>query len=116
MNKPAFRTSKQATWRNHLARHGARGKSIAAFCRDKASSQANVHIWRTKLANGANERATVPAPISPLIDLGAVNSATASTASEHSSTSTPIQAPPAMPGIDIRIDLGGGVVLTITRR
>ena len=116
MNKQEFHTSKESTWRNHLARHAASGKSIAAFCRDEAISQSNFHVWRTKLANGTNERAAVPAPISTFIDLGAVSSAIVSAAAEHSLAPAPIHAPLTMPGIDIRIDLGGGVVLTIARR
>jgi sigma54-dependent transcription regulator len=112
MDKLEFQTSKEATWRNHLARHAASGKSIAAFCRDEAISQANFHVWRTKLANGANEHAARPAPQATFIDLGAVNSAVGSRATERA----PAPAPLAIPSIDIRIDLGGGVVLTIARR
>jgi hypothetical protein len=36
MNKQEFLTSKASTWRNHLARHAASGKSIAAFFWDEA--------------------------------------------------------------------------------
>lgn len=75
MDKLEFQTSKEATWRIHLARHAASGKSIAAFCRDEAISQANFQFWRTKLANGANEHAARPAQQAAFIDLGAVNSA-----------------------------------------
>jgi hypothetical protein len=62
--------------------------------------------------NGANEHAARPAPQATFIDLGAVNSAVGSRATEYA----PAPAPLAMSGIDIRIDLGGGVVLTIARR
>ena len=112
MGKLESQTSKEATWRNRLARHAASGKSIAAFCRDEAISQANFHVWRAKLTNGEDEHAAPPTPQSTFIDLGVVNGAIAGAAPEHS----PAQAPLAMPGIDIRIDLGGGVVLTIARR
>jgi hypothetical protein len=113
MNKQEFQTSKETTWRNHLARHAASSKSISAIWRDEAISQANFHVWRTKLASDTNECAAAPTPAATFIDLGAVSGAIVSAAPERS---TPIQAPPAMPGIDIRIDLGGGVVLTIARR
>jgi sigma54-dependent transcription regulator len=112
MDKLEFQTSKEATWRNHMARHAASGKSIATFCRDEVISQANFHVWRTKLANGANEHAARPAPQATFIDIGAVNSAVGSRATEHA----PAPAPLAIPSLDIRIDLGGGVVLTIARR
>ncbi|MFS2004585.1 IS66 family insertion sequence element accessory protein TnpA [Duganella sp. CT11-25] len=117
MNKQEFQTSKEASWRNQLARHAASGKSIAAFCRDEAISQANFHVWCTKLANATNGGAAVPpTPASTFIDLGAVSSAIVRRAPEPSPAPGPIHAPPATPGLDIRIDLGGGVVLTIARR
>lgn len=116
MNKQEFQTSKEATWRNHLARHAASGKSIAAFCRDEAISQANFHVWRAKLANATNEPAAAPTPASTFIDLGAVSSAIVRRGPDPSPAPEPIRAPPTMPGLDIRIDLGGGVVLTIARR
>ena len=118
MNKQEFQTSKEASWRNHLARHAASGKSIAAFCRDEAISQANFHVWCTKLANATNEGAAVPTPTpeSTFIDLGAVSSAIVRRDPEPSPAPEPIHAPPVTHGLDIRIDLGGGVVLTIARR
>jgi putative transposase len=106
MDKLESQTSKESASRNRLARHVTSGKSVAAFCRDEAISASNFYAWRTRLANGDNGDVLRPAPRAEFIHLGAVNS----TAAER---------PPAtmtMPGIDIRIDLGGGVVLTIARR
>lgn len=111
MDKRESQASKESTWRNHLARHAASGKSIAAFCRDEAISEGNFHAWRTKLRDGA-AAFPAPPPRATFIDLGAVNSAIAGAAPEYS----PAKAPPAMPSLDIRIDLGDGVVLTIARR
>lgn len=69
MDKLEPQTSKEATWRDRLARHAASGKSIAAFCRDDAISAASFHLWRTKLANDGNEQAArPPAPQSAFID------------------------------------------------
>lgn len=70
MDKLESQTSKEATWRNRLARHAASGKSIAAFCRDEAISQANFHVWRAKFTNGANEHAAPPTPQSTFIVSG----------------------------------------------
>ena len=36
MSKPALIASKESTWRNHLSRQAASGKSITAFCREEA--------------------------------------------------------------------------------
>jgi transposase-like protein len=112
MDKLESQISKEVTWRDRLTRHAASGKSIAAFCRDEAISAASFHVWRTKLENDGNEQAARPAPHSAFIDIGAVKSAVGSRATEHSTPPAPL----AMAGIDIRIDLGGGVVLTIARR
>ena len=103
--------SKEATWRDHLARHAASGKSIAAFCRDEAISAGNFYAWRSKLRDGVAERSLAP-PGATFIDLGAVSSAIPNESPGHALTPAPL----AMSGIDIRIDLGGGVVLTIARR
>jgi hypothetical protein len=103
--------SKDATWRNHLARHAASGKSIAAFCRDEAISAGNFYSWRSKLRDGAPEFSVAPRGAT-FIDLGAVSSAIVGETPEHVLAPAPL----ALSGIEIRIDLGGGVVLTIVRR
>ena len=38
MGKQQAQTSKEMIWRDHLARHAASGKSIAAFCRTESIS------------------------------------------------------------------------------
>ncbi|MDB5907567.1 MAG: hypothetical protein JWP34_1681 [Massilia sp.] len=63
--------------------------------------------WR----DGAAELPAAPRGAT-FIDLGAVTSAIAAAAPGHSLAPAPL----AVSGIDIRIDLGGGVVLTIARR
>ena len=112
MSKQQVQTSKEAIWRDHLARHATSGKSIAAFCRTEPISQGNFYAWRTKLGVGA---AGLPDPAVPptFIDLGAVTNTVAATA-ERSPAPTPSRSP--TPSIDLRIDLGGGIVLTIIRR
>ena len=61
--------SKDSTWRNHLERHAVSGKSIAAFCRDKAISAGNFYAWRSKLRDGAAELSVAPRGAT-FIDLG----------------------------------------------
>lgn len=111
MDKLESHTSKEAAWRSRLLRHAQSGKSIAAFCRDEAVSTASFHIWRSKLA-AVDTHAAQPAAPTAFIDLGAIRTVSAASVA-HSSASAP--APVPTPGIDIRIDLGGGIVLTITR-
>ena len=84
--------------------------TIAAFCRDESVSTATFHIWRAKLA-AASQVAAAPAQPATFIDIGAVKGIAGVTPVAHSTT-------PVTPtaGFDVRTDLGGGIVLTITRR
>lgn len=111
MEKLESHSSKEAAWRSRLQRHAQSGKSIAGFCRDEAVSTASFHIWRAKLAAANEHAANLEQPAS-FIDLGAIKESASvrSVARPHAS------APMPSAGIDVRIDLGGDIVLTITRR
>jgi hypothetical protein len=111
MDKLESYTSKEAAWCSRLQRHAQSGKSIAAFCRDEAVSTASFHIWRAKLA-AASGHAAKSAQRAAFIDLGAIKEAVGVPSMAHSPASTPAPAS----AIDLRIDLGAGIVLTITRR
>lgn len=114
MEKQSTATAKQeATWRDRMARHAASGQSVIAFCRSESVSCSCFYRWRNLLGitEGAN-KVTALNPSPAFVDLGplempqaGVKSAIASTGDEVSSA-----------GIEVRIDLGGGVVLTIARR
>jgi len=111
MDKLESQSSKEAAWQSRLLRHAQSGKSIAAFCRDESVSTASFHIWRAKLA-AANGHAVNSVQPKAFIDLGAIKDVVGATAMAHG----PALAPTLTAGIDLRIDLGGGIVLTITRR
>ena len=100
---------KEAAWRSRLLRHAQSGKSIAAFCRDESVSTTSFRIWRAKLA--AADGHEVNALLAWFIDLGAIKDVGASATADG-----PASAPMPAAEIDARIDLGGGVVLTVTRR
>jgi hypothetical protein len=92
---------RQAQWRERIARQAASGKSVAAFCRDEAIATQTFYWWRARL--GKRDAHTAPrakAKAAPFIDLGTMGEADVD----------------AMPGIDIRLDLGHGITLTIARR
>jgi hypothetical protein len=108
MEKLGSQTSKEAAWRSRLQRHAQSGKSIAAFCRDEAVSTASFHIWRAKLAVADGHLAQPAA----FVDLGAIKDTAAVTSIAH----PPPLAPVPTSGIDVRIELAGGIVLTVTRR
>lgn len=111
MDKLESHTSKEAAWHSRLLRHAQSGKTIAAFCRDESVSTASFHIWRSKLA-AASEHAAQLDQRAAFIDSGTIVSTADVTPLAHS----PASAPVAAAGTDVRIDLGGGIVLTITRR
>ena len=107
MNKQAsIIAQRESAWRDRLSRHAGSGKTVAAFCRDEAISTATFYGWRARLRvrDGAPGPATVP-----FIDLGTmpVGPGIGGAASCATATTT---------GIEVRIELGGGVTLTIARR
>lgn len=84
---------RRAYWREVLERQANSGLSAAAFCKSEGIAAHTFYGWRARLRE-------VPArQVVPFIDLGA----TAETAN-------------AGAGIEIRLDLGHGMTLTIARR
>jgi hypothetical protein len=92
------------TWRGIFERFDAGDLSVAQFCQHEGLCVSSFHRWRSRV--GA---ATMPAsPITPyessrpqasvgFVELGSINQACAA------------------PGLDIRLELGGGVTLHIVR-
>lgn len=73
MSKQTSDASKESTWRNHLARHAASGKSISVFCPAEAISESDFYAWCNRLSVAS----VMPAPRLPklptsFIDLGVV--------------------------------------------
>jgi hypothetical protein len=103
---------REMAWRNRLARFAASKLTVEAFCRSEAVSVASFYGWRTRLRRGRGNvpqaSRTVPAPF---IDLGSVSSRAIGTVA----SSDPYIARHEPAAINIRLDLGGGVVLHIAR-
>ena len=111
MDNLQSQTPKEAAWRSRLQRHAQSSQSIAALCRDEAVSTASVNVWRAKLAVAGQHQANLSQPAA-FIDLGAIKDAVGVTPGAHAPVSGTVQTS----GVEVRIDLGGGIVLTITRR
>lgn len=86
-----------AVWRDLVARFSASGLSVTAFCAREKISPQSLYRWRAKLAVSA-----LPAPVpvanvtDGFLDLGSVTS-------------------PSQARVELRLDLGGGVILQIAR-
>lgn len=81
-------------WRSLLAKFDDSGVGVEAFCRREAISAASLYRWRGLL--GADGETSVVSRAAGFVDLGTLNSA-------------------AAPRIDLKLDLGGGLVLHLVR-
>jgi hypothetical protein len=90
---------REAQWREHIAAHAKSGHSIAAWCREQGIAVQTFYWWRARLGSARrNKPAQRAHQAPPFIDLGTL----AQAEQTH--------------GLDIRLDLGNGMVLTIARR
>ena len=108
---PATAARKAQSWHDQIARQANSGKTIAAFCRDEGLSEGNFYFWRNRLRIGGKEISSQPSTNTAFIDLGVVETVIKD---DQPRPAAPNQK--SVPsGIEMRIDLGGGIVLTITR-
>ena len=107
---------RESAWRNRLARHAASKLTVEAFCRREAVPVGTFYGWQARLR--ARDAYAAPAPQTalalspaPFLDLGSVKSLASSAASpgrDHAPHH-------ARTHLDVRLELGGGVVLRIVR-
>ena len=89
----------RSEWRSLLARFGGSGRSVEAFCRREAISVASFYRWRSLLSGAADRGEVVVRDSAPaFVDLGALSSA-----------SSPRR------GLDLKLDLGDGLLLHLVR-
>lgn len=93
------RDQSRAQWRERMARQAASGLSVAAFCKEQGLVTQTFYWWRARLARPDRPMRDGKRETVPFIDLGAWRETAASALD-----------------IDIRLDLGNGMVLTIARR
>ena len=110
------RSQRESAWRERFARFARSKQTVEAFCLSEAVSVASFYGWRTRLRDSRVN--VLPAPrtvllpaASPFIDLGSV-----STGSIRTTAARHAPAPDdAATTINLRLDLGGGVILYIVR-
>jgi putative transposase len=90
------------TWRELVARQARSGLSVQAFCQQERLNTWTFYGWRSRLrgrtatvASAAMSGSTEPEPTAGFIDLGALGGSS--------------------PRCEIRLELGGGVVLQVVR-
>ncbi len=106
MGATSMQVNNEALWRQRMKDHAGSGQSVVSYCRDHGLVVATFHWWKARLRKSSSALVVKKALSEvPFIDLGSVNPM----ASTHT-------VPVAGACVDIRLDLGLGMVLTITRR
>ena len=86
-------------WRSLLAKFDGSGVGVEAFCRREAISTASFYRWRRQLGNEGDRGEVVGSASAPaFLDLGTLKSALS-----------------PRPGIDLKLELGDGLVLHLLR-
>jgi putative transposase len=90
----------EATWREMFSRHASSGISVLEFCRAEGINPGVFRRWRSMLNGGGMQSAKTRAraaakAVTPFIDIGAVGA--------------------VQSRMEVRLELGGGVVLTVAR-
>ena len=89
----------QGAWRLLLAKYGASGLGVAAFCRSEGFSEASFYRWRARLSDVVGRGdVVVRESAASFVDLGALNSRSSSGQR-----------------LDLKLDLGDGLVLHLVR-
>ncbi len=93
--RPTRRRRDAQAWQGVLARFAQSGMTAQAFCQREQISPASLYRWRALLGSPARSDSPRVVSTADFVDLGTL-------------------APPA--GVELRLDLGGGVLLQLTRR
>ena len=94
---------KELEWRQRLARLAASGEQAKLFCQAELVSEASLYRWRAKLAGAVDAT-----PAAGFIDVGVMTAAPEAQA---------VPKPASVGGaLEVRLDLGHGMVLHIVRR
>lgn len=98
------KSHKEMDWQQRLARFSASGQAVKAFCKAEFVSESAFYRWRQRL----DETNAAVAPAPRFIDVGMLPPA------EPAERTKPGE--PAEAALEIRLDLGRGLVLHIVRR
>jgi hypothetical protein len=110
MSRQRRRRLDAGTWRELLGRFDAGGTTVGEFCAREGLNTSSFYRWRERLESAGPQAvaprraqptgASVPPSAASFIDLGGLVESSRSAGS----------------GLELRLDLGGGLVLQILRR
>ena len=114
MKASANRSARKETiWSERVARQSASGKTIAVYCREEGIGNSTLSAWRKRLGVVGAAPGPKPAAVAaPFLDVGRVKAARWH---QHSASPVDNASEPSSAGIELRLELGGGVVLHIAR-
>jgi hypothetical protein len=97
----------RAQWVGRLKRFETDGRTVAAFCTAEGVSSWSFYTWRKRLGAAQDTEQTKPAR--GFIDAGVARMVP---------TGSRLMLPPALSagGVEVQIELGGGVLLRVVRR
>jgi len=98
---------KEVEWRERLARFACGAQQIKAFCQGEAVSEASFHRWRKVL------RGTAPPSPAGFLDAGMLEMPASPAPCQQEMLS---DTPDGRTTLDVRLELGGGLVVHIVRR
>ena len=93
-------------WSQRIKDQASSGQSVAVFCKEQGLSVTSLYGWKARLGKSSAVIVAKPRSVVPFIDLGVV----------RESSAVPMAAPMAGSGVNVHLDLGGGMSLTITSR
>ena len=89
----------QNEWQSLLAKFGGSGMGVEAFCQREAISAASFYRWRSRFSSGGDgDEVEGGDTASTFVDLGTMNGALS-----------------RRPRIDLKLDLGEGLILHLVR-
>jgi hypothetical protein len=103
-------TERRRRWQVVVRRFERSGLSVAEFCKAESLSAWSLYDWRRKLGGASRGRRSEDVNGAGFVDVGAVR---APRVEERNVAAPSIEVPV---GLELRIDLGGGLVLQIVRR
>jgi hypothetical protein len=107
---------RRTQWRARLGRFARDGGSVAQFCAAEAVSKWAFYYWRRRLAAPALPRTAVLAK-PRVLSAGAAGFIEVGAGRLGASQPRAVMAQPlASAGVELRIELGGGVVVQVMRR